>query len=136
MKANQLAFHPFGVLSYNFRIKLDGKETHDEAFCYMIYCDEDYVIAMTWDDDHKCEFHLLDNNDVAFRPAVNDDMVQVETICSRANNGGVFDIEGIDVFLLLEVTSKIGVFRVGLLHDDDKVKLLSMPLIENQQEDA
>lgn len=129
MKANQLVFCPFGVLSYNFRTKIDGKETHDEASCYMIYCDEDYVIAMT-QDDYKCDFHLLDNNDVAFHP-VNGYMVQVETICSRANSECGFNIEGIDVFLLLEVNSKAGVFRVGLLYDDDKVKLLSMPLIEN-----
>lgn len=130
MKANQLTFCPLGILSYNFRTKLDGKKAYDEAFCYMIYCDEDYVITMTWDDDHESHFHLLNNNDVAFRP-VNDDIVQVETICSHANKDGISDIEGIDVFLLLEVTSKVGVFRVGLRHDNG-VKLWSRHVIENQ----
>lgn len=131
MKANQLTFCPLGILSYNFRTKLDGKKAHDEAFCYMVYCDEDYVIAMTWDDNHNAHFHLLKNNDVAFRP-VNDDMVQVETICSRANKDGICDIRrGINMFLLLEVNSKVGVFRVGLWHDNG-VKLWSRHVIEYQ----
>lgn len=127
MKTNQLTFNPFGVLSYNFRTTLDGKETHDEASCYMVYCDEDYVIVMT-QDEYKCDFHLLDNNGVIFHP-VNGNTVSVKTIRSRASTEEGFHIEGIDVFLLLEVNSRIGVFRVGLLHDDDTTKLLSKSLI-------
>lgn len=128
MKEIQTAFHPFGILRYNFRKKLDGKETHDESSCYMVYCDEDYVIVMT-QDDYKCDFHLLHNEDIAFHP-VHGNTILVKTIRSRVSREEGFNIEGIEVFLLLEVNCRVGVFRVGLMHDGDDIKLLHMPLIK------
>ena len=124
MKAEQYVAHFQGTLKYNYRKLLEGKEACDYECCFIVYNDNDIIIFGVPVKD-GLDFGVTDNKNMSFNPHYNENRTILVKTLGRKSYMGNYTMDGIDVFLLLEVKYKEHTYTIGLTEEDDgEVNLL------------
>lgn len=95
----------------------------DHECCYLVYNDKDIIIFGV-PIKGGLDFGVTDNKNMSFTPHYSEDRIILVKTLGRKSYMENYTMDGIEVFLLLEVKFKEHLYKIGLMEDENGITLL------------